>query len=189
MGRMETESRRRARRGEIQKIILSTVAAAGVLSIALLAPNSLKMLKALGISTSVRKNEVVNASRKRLIASGLLEYTPQGFLVLTKRGEKRLRWLELYDYKFKKPKRWDRKWRVLIFDIKEERKSTRNKIRQTLTVIGFTRLQDSVWVYPYDCEDLITLLKADFKVGKDLLYLIVDSIENDSWLKKHFGIE
>jgi hypothetical protein len=44
-----------------------------------------------------------------------------------------------------------------------------------------------VWVYPYDCEDLITLLKADFKIGKDLLYVITESIENDKWLRQSFG--
>ena len=188
MGKMETVSRRRAWRGEIQKIILGTVAAAGILSVALLAPNALRMLKVFGINSAGRKKEIITASRKRLVAQGLLEYTPNGFLKLTKQGERKLRELELHDYKFKKPKHWDKKWRVLIFDIKEERRPLRTKIRRTLTAIGFVRLQDSVWVYPYDCEDLITLLKADFKVGKDLLYLIVDSIENDQWLKKHFGI-
>lgn len=188
MGEMETTSRQRARRGEIQKTILRTVAAAGVLSVALLAPNALKMLKPFGANLIGRKKEIIIASRKRLVVQGLLEYAPNKLLKLTEQGKKRLRELELHDYSLKKPKRWDGKWRVLIFDIKEERRPLRNKIRRTLAVIGFIRLQDSVWVYPYDCEDLITLLKADFKVGKDLLYLIVDSIENDQWLKKHFGV-
>ena len=54
--------------------------------------------------------------------------------------------------------------------------------------IGFVRLQDSVWVYPYDCEDLIVLLKADFKIGKDVLYMIVDEMEGDTHLRKEFGL-
>ena len=77
---------------------------------------------------------------------------------------------------------------MLIFDIPEKRKSLREKVRTTLVSLGFKRLQDSVWVYPDDCEDLITLLKADFRVGKDLLYLIVDTIENDRVLREYFGI-
>lgn len=189
MGKMETESRRRTRRGEIQKIILSTVAAAGVLGAALLAPNALKMFNVLGRNVGGRKKEIVRASRDRLVIKGFLEYTPQGLLSLTKKGEQKLRVLKLHDFKLKRPKRWDGKWRVLIFDINENRRPLRDKIRRTLQSMGFIRLQDSVWVYPYACEDLITLLKADFRVGKDLLYLIVDSIENDLWLKKHFTIE
>ena len=77
---------------------------------------------------------------------------------------------------------------MVIFDIKEGRRSLRHTLRETLRAVGFTKLQYSVWVYPYDCEDLITLLKVDFKVGKDLIYVIADSIENDGWLKKRFGL-
>ena len=58
----------------------------------------------------------------------------------------------------------------------------------TLRDIGFIRLQNSVWVYPYDCEDLITLLKADFRVGKDVLYLVVEAMENDKEIRKHFRL-
>ena len=87
-----------------------------------------------------------------------------------------------------RPKRWDRKWRILIFDIPEYRKGLRDKIRRTLGVIGFVRLQDSVWVYPHDCEDLIAFLKADFRVGKDMLYMIVEELEGDGHLKRHFGL-
>ncbi|KKT75590.1 MAG: hypothetical protein UW71_C0001G0001, partial [Parcubacteria group bacterium GW2011_GWB1_44_7] len=54
--------------------------------------------------------------------------------------------------------------------------------------VGFMKLQKSVWVYPYDCEDFVNLIKADFKIGKDLLYLIVDSIENDKFIKEYFQL-
>ncbi len=185
---MEETSRKRTRKHALQKAILQTVAAAGVLSIALLAPNAPQFLKMFGLGKGGRNRERILNSRKRLVDYGLLEYNNKGFLKLTPKGETRLRQLELHEYKIKKPKQWDKKWRVLIFDIKEERRNLRDKIRRTLTTIGFVRLQDSVWVYPHDCEDLITLLKADFKIGKDILYLIVDTIENDSWLKKHFAL-
>jgi len=188
MGTLENKSRRRTRKGEIQKAILKTISAVGFLSIAVVAPNALKALTSFGIITSSRTGEVIIRSRKRLVQSGLLEYTPHGLLRLTEKGKVKLRQLELSDYALRKPKRWDKKWRVLIFDIKEERRLTRAKIRHALSTMGFVRLQHSVWVYPYDCEDTITLLKADFKLGKDLLYLIVDTIENDKKLKQTFGL-
>ena len=188
MGILEKESRKKARKGEIQKVILKTIAAVGFLSVALMAPNALKMLGSFGIKTSDGTKKAVMRSRKRLVQRGLLEYTPQGLLRLTEKGKMKLRQLELCDYALQKPKRWDKKWRVLIFDIKEERRSMRDKIRRALSIIGFVRLQHSVWVYPYDCEDVITLLKADFEIGKDLLYLIVDTIENDKKLKQIFKL-
>lgn len=126
--------------------------------------------------------------QQALVKNGLLARSDRGFLQLTPKGETRLRQCKLHDYKIAKPKKWDKKWRMLIFDVQEERRFLRDKIRRTLVAIGFQRLQYSVWVYPYDCEDLITLLKADFKIGKDLLYIISDSIENDTWLKKCFNL-
>ncbi|MDO8590424.1 MAG: hypothetical protein Q7R65_00415 [bacterium] len=188
MGILEKESRKRTRRGLIQKVILSSIATAGILSVVALAPNALQALSMLGFGKKNRQKETITNSRKKLVSYGLLEYAKKGFLKLTPKGEAKLRQLELHDYKLKKPKRWDKKWRVLIFDIREEKKLLRDKVRRTLGIIGFVRLQDSVWVYPYDCEDLMTLLKADFKVGKEMLYLIVDTIENDKVLKKQFGI-
>ena len=88
----------------------------------------------------------------------------------------------------KKPKHWDGKWRIVIYDLKERKRGLRDKLRNTLASFGFIRLQHSVWIYPYDCEDLIMLIKADFKIGKDILYLIVEKVENDIWLKRSFGL-
>ena len=61
-------------------------------------------------------------------------------------------------------------------------------MRRMLVAMGFLPLQRSVWVYPYDCEDVIVLLKADLRIGKDMLYLIVDELENDKWLRKEFDL-
>jgi len=53
----------------------------------------------------------------------------------------------------------------------------------------FFRLQDSVWVFPYDCEDFMALPKADLRVGRNVLYVIVEKIENDKHLNEHFGLK
>lgn len=188
MGKMELQSRLRTRKNNIQKMILGTVAAAGLLGIAVVAPNVIGAMAKLGIIPNKRQKEIIKRSRERLVSRGFLEYK-DGFLRLTKNGKVELRGLENIDFKLKKPKRWDKKWRVLIFDIKESKKSLREKIRRTLISIGFVRLQDSVWIYPYDCEDLVALLKADFKIGRDLLYMIVDELEYDTQLLEKFGLK
>ncbi len=184
---MEEKYRKGRRNRNIRKAILATVKVAGLLAVATLAPNSIQYLKSLGIVPGKRQKEIMSASKDRLINIGLLKYE-NGFLELTKKGEAELQLLEINDWKINKPKKWDGRWRVLIFDIPETRRPLRDKVRRTLSSIGFLRLQDSVWVYPHACEDLVNLLKADFKVGKDLLYLIVDSIENDGQLRKSFNL-
>ncbi|MFA5933800.1 MAG: hypothetical protein WC795_01065 [Candidatus Paceibacterota bacterium] len=194
MGNLEKEVRQRNRKANIQKIILATIYSVGMLSIALSAPKMTKLLAKFEPEFMKRQSRKYsfNRSVSRLKENGLIifEKTPKGtFISLTGKGEAKMRQLELRDYKIKKPKRWDGKWRMLIFDIKEERKGTRDKIRRTLLQIGFIRLQDSVWIYPYDCEDLITLLKADFKIGKDVLYVIAEKIEYDKPLIEAFNLK
>jgi len=177
-------------KGDITKIILAFVKTAGVVSAILVAPNVLMAFKKLGIiKMHNRQREVIQRARDTLIRNGYLEKSEKGFLILTERGEEKLRKFELNDYKLIIPKYWDKKWRVLIFDIPEYRGGLRDKIRNTLVSIGFMRLQDSVWVYPYDCAELVSFLKVDFKIGKDLLYMTVDSIENSRELVEYFGLK
>ncbi len=190
MGNLEKEVTKRRRRGELRNAVLMTIAAAGVLGVALVAPNVLYALKKMGISDfrGPRRKELINRARDRLIDAELLTRDEKGYLHITPKGQAQLNLLEAHNYQIKKPKRWDKKWRLLVFDIPEHRRGTRTKVRNTLQAIGFRRMQDSVWIYPYDCEDLVALLKADFKIGKDLIYLIAEAVENDSNLRKQFGL-
>ncbi|MBI5004024.1 CRISPR-associated endonuclease Cas2 [Candidatus Kaiserbacteria bacterium] len=187
MGKIEESGRKRKRRKDVTSFVLGTVALTGMLGVAMVAPNVLSAMGKLGLVPGRRQKEIINRARDRLVRDGLLER--DGFkLKLTSKGEAVLRRLEARDFASQAPKRWDGKWRVLIFDIPEYRKGLRDKVRRALRSIGFVRLQNSVWAYPYDCEDLIALLKADFKVGKDMLYMIVEELEGDWHLKKYFKI-
>lgn len=189
MGILEDMNAKRVRKNDVQRAILQTIAVAGMLSVAIVAPNALQVLKLFGYKPHKRQKEVIARSRSRLVERGLLSYNSQGILRLTPKGEAKLRQLEAHEYRLKKPKKWDGKWRLLIFDISEKQRSVRGRLRSTLQAIGFERLQNSVWVYPYPCEDLITLLKADFKIGNDVLYIIADTIENDKKLRENFNLK
>jgi len=185
MGKLEESSSRKVRKGELQRLILETVKLAGILSIGLVAPNVIKAMNKLGIISNKRQNEIVSSSASKLAKKGLLKFNGK-YYELTDEGGMKLRQLELQGYKLIRPKKWDGKWRVVIFDIPEKKRKVRDRIRNLFTSAGLYRLQDSVWVYPYDCEDIIGLLKTDFGVGKDVLYLIVDEIENDRHLREEF---
>jgi len=187
MGKKEKESRQKTRRKNLKKIILGTVAATGVISVALLAPNVIGAMGKLGLLPHGRQKESICTARNRLVRQGLLVHEGHK-LVLTQKGEKMLRMMEASNFVIQKPRRWDHKWRILIFDIPEKKRIIRDKIRRTLSTIGFIQLQQSVWLYPYDCEDVVNLLKADLRVGKDLLYLIVDSLEYDERFRRRFGL-
>ncbi|MES3031840.1 MAG: CRISPR-associated endonuclease Cas2 [Patescibacteria group bacterium] len=193
MGNLEQDIKKKDKRKNIQKIILSTVFAAGMVSVALVAPNVLSAIKKLEGSFQRKKNlkYSINESFTRLMEKGLIEIVEingKKVASITKKGESKLDFLDKHNFNLKIPKKWDGRWRVVIFDIKESRRRTRFLLRKTLSQIGFVRLQNSVWLYPYDCEDIISLLKADFKIGKDVLYMIVEKLENDWHLRKIFNL-
>jgi len=187
MGKIEEKNRKRSRRENLQKIILETVATAGVLSIGLVAPNVIGVMNKLGILPNPRRREYVSSSASKLVRRGLMEFK-DGYYQLTVDGERILRRWEMSDYKFNKPRKWDGKWRMIIFDIPEKKRKIRKQISELFTQASLYRLQDSVWVYPYDCEDIIGLLKTDFGIGKDLLYIIANEIENDRNIRAEFNL-
>lgn len=168
-------------------MILKTIAISGILAVGLLAPNVVGAMGKLGFLPHKRQKESVSSSASKMAKKGLLKFNGK-FYELTPLGQVRMRKWEFADFKLRTPKRWDKKWRVIIFDIPEKKRKIRDEIRSLFHKARLYRLQDSVWVYPYDCEDIITLLKTDFGVGKDVLYLIVDELENDKYLREFFGL-
>ncbi|MEI7513135.1 MAG: CRISPR-associated endonuclease Cas2 [bacterium] len=174
-------------RGEVTKTILAVIKVAGILSIALVAPNVIGALDKLGIiQTSNRKKEIIDSTTSRLIRKGYLKRNEDGYLRLTKKGREKLDEQTSNDYVFEIPKKWDKKWRVVTFDIPEKRKTARDRLRRALISIGFCRMQNSVWIFPYDCEDLTILLKAEFKMGDEVIYFETGKFAGDQVLRNYF---
>ncbi len=184
---MEKRSKERLHNSRLQRAVLAAAESIAELSTGMLTRSIYTMYKLVDRRERERKYRSILAARERLLKNGLLRRAGK-FVELTTKGREKLREWEKHDYQLPHPKKWDGKWRVLIFDIPERRKELREKVRNTLRAIGFKWLQDSVWVYPFDCEDFVTLLKADFHIGKDLLYIIAEAIENDRKLRDHFEV-
>lgn len=187
MGHIEELHRKRVRRAYLKTLILGSIAAAGGLSIALIAPNVIGALVKTGIVPKKRQEEHITIARKRLKKEGAL-IEKNGFLRVSPKGLRQLYSLSLSLASPPPQKKWDEKWRIMIFDIPEHRRAIRNRVRNLLHSSGFVRVQHSVWLYPYPCEEFVALLKADVKVGHGMLYLIVDSLENDQRFREMFGL-
>ena len=106
-------------------------------------------------------------------------------IILTERGRFRKLTKDLKNMRIPKPVAWDKKWRLLIFDIQEIQIVTRNAFRRELKRLGFIQFQQSAWIYPYPCEEEVDFLAEYFKVNKFLTLLTV-KIENDNPLKSKF---
>ena len=183
------------RRTNIQKIVLRTIATAGFLSFALLAPNALQLLavteKGSGKRRRMNPKYLIDTAFGKLLTQGFvrIEDGKNGRVArLTQEGVRRLGGMIARSPDSRKHKRWDKRWRMVIYDIPETRKGTRLALQRTLRTFGFYQLQASVWIYPYECEELLILLKADFKIGKDVLYGVVEKVEGDEKVREYFEL-
>lgn len=193
MGIVETEAKRKHRNTNIQQTLLATVALAGVVLVAAIAPNAPSALAKLPGVRRAQLRYRYRTALGRLAAQGYIAFEKRDgkqYARITEEGSKVLAFeQEKAKLSNIKKKRWNGRWRVVIFDVPERRRQTRDRLRDIMKEVGFVHLQDSVWVFPYDCEDFITLLKTKLKIGAAILYMVVEHIENDKHLREHFGLK
>lgn len=124
-----------------------------------------------------RGNYIETATRKR-----------KKFIRVTDKG----RLIVLQDMVCEKIKNsvWDKKWRMVIFDVPENNRKERDFLRSYLKSFGFKELQKSVWVFPYDIErEFQQFLKLCNKnIEGDLRFITTEKISNDGDLKRFFKL-
>ena len=108
-------------------------------------------------------------------------------LRLTKKGRLKALNCQLNNIKNKKEK-WDRKWRMVAFDIPQSYKRGRDALRRKLKKIGFCELQKSVFITPYECKEEIKALVKFFDLEKYVRFGILEYIDNEALFIKYFKI-
>lgn len=191
MGTFESHARQVRTKNYVQQTVLACVGVAGILAVAMIAPNVFQALPHL-TGNKYKFGYRARTATGRLAQKGYVRFIERKgmkYVEITGRGK---RMLELEQQKNvligRIRKRWDGRWRMIIFDIPEKRSNVRKRLRSMMQGLGFLLLQESVWVFPYDCEEIVALLKAELRVGKDVLYVIAEQIENDKPIKKHFNL-
>lgn len=110
-------------------------------------------------------------------------------IFLTEKGRKKAGRFQIDSLKITKPKKWDGKWRIVIFDIAQLENLKRNAFRGKLKELGFKCLQKSVWIHPYRCQDEVSLLRDFFGLAKkDIRLIVAEKIEDDDYFKKIFKL-
>lgn len=120
---------------------------------------------------------------------GLIRKVCEGksdYIELTEKGVERLDKLETWDIKVVRPKKWDKRWRIVIYDIKEKDRTTRNAIRKILYKIGFLQIQKSVFVYPFECNAEIDQICKVYGERDAIKYMIADIIEGEESIIEKF---
>ncbi len=109
-------------------------------------------------------------------------------LILTDDGKDRILRHEIDKIEIKKPAHWDNLWRMVIFDIPEDKKPGRDALNVKLKEIGFYPMQKSVFIHPYECKDEIDFIIELFELAPHVRFLRVKDIDIELHLKDIFHL-
>jgi len=129
---------------------------------------------------SLEKNEIIDLEEKD--GKIFVRLKDKNNLTIIKYSTK-----ALLDFK-KKKKKWNKKWFLVFFDIPEIQRNKRNYLRKFLVDIGFYQYQKSVYIFPYECEKEITLIKKIVEGAKYMKYLVTEKIEDEKLIKSFFKL-
>lgn len=187
------------KRGQTVKMILEALGRAGLIVLAAAEPRVNVTLRSELSRYDKYISQNASFSKKRidntfyyLRRKGLLDIEYRGrqiYISLTKAGEKQAGKYKIDDLKINKPQKWDKKWRILIFDIKDKQRIKREALRGKIKELGLFQLQKSVWVSPYEFKKEMATLREFFGLtGAEMKIIEASNIEDDLPIKHHFNL-
>lgn len=114
------------------------------------------------VNYEVIKNALLTAKKRGWMKTVRRKAMPE----ITEEGKRRLTSIiPQYDEK----RIWDEKMHLVTYDIPEERKKDREILRGYLRSIGCGKLQDSVWMTPYDPTDILRSFIDERSLGGTII--------------------
>lgn len=178
------------RRGEIARDILRLIGAGAVMGAVVAAPNVAQLLDMFDPKGRAQRNKIWKAikyleSQERI---RIAEEKGERTLVLTRQGQVALDELSIEELRVQPPRTWDRKWRIVMFDIPMYKSRNRIPFRAKIQDLGFEMYQKSVWVYPYECRQEVLMVAEHYEVREYIRYLTVEEMSNMREFVKKFDL-
>ena len=182
----------RYRIGSVQKKILLLLLTSGTL---LLTHSPRTYYRALGLVPKAWKEIDRESLRKAIEAldrSKLVDIRDRSdgttVMTLSENGRKRALLYNFDTMSIPQPKRWDGRWRLVLFDIPEKKKKARDALRFKLRQLGFHELQKSVFVHPYPCHNEIEFLIEMYMLRRHVCTAELVAVSHEPLLKQKFHL-
>jgi len=96
-------------------------------------------------------------------------------ILVTKKGADKILKIKLKTKERKR--RVDGKWQMLIFDIPERKRRLRDLLRESLYLLSYKMLQQSVWVCPYDVLKETEAILRKYSLDSYTKLFLIEEIE------------
>jgi len=171
--------------------LLRIITLMSITATALLAPNAIQLFdKPLrkyfkGLDEQDRQRQLRKALSYMKYKNLVTDNYEHG-LHITQKAKQRLQKLSFDEIAIPSPKTWDRKWRIVFFDIPEKQKSSRDGFAAKMRLLGFKVLQRSVFVHPFACRNEVVRVAMHYHVRNYVSYIETNHIDNEKVLRQRF---
>lgn len=124
---------------------------------------------------------------RNMKAQGYLTGDYEHSLRLTPKAKKRYERIVLDSLTITQPEIWDKKWRIIMYDIPQKQATSRQAFGRKLREIGCHQLQKSVWITPFPCLETIEAISAHYDIADNVSYFDTSSINNQSIVVDRFN--
>jgi len=178
--------------GKVQKKILLLLLAGVALGLTRSPTRQWGIIKELGREWNKIDRIALRQSIKALYRSNLISRKNNDdgttSLVLNKKGKELALTYNLETFFLAPQKRWDGTWWMVMFDVPEKHKKSRDAFRFHLKRLGFFEYQKSVFITPYPCAKEIEYLREFWRIKPFVRIVLVDKLDNETHLKSHFKL-
>lgn len=164
----------RTRTRVISRGVIKTLGFAGAISTALVAPNMTVLLESYmkHLDKKDARRTLHYLKYRKLVE--VKEKNGEYYYKLTSKGIAKFEKIILEELAISIPRKWDTKWRAVIFDIPKKHNSARPQFLYHLHILGFYKLQDSLWIHPFECEKQIGVLLKYFRLEPFVTYALIE---------------
>ncbi len=174
--------------------ILRFIAGGGFLTIGILAPNSTKIFDKPAIKFLDKLDKRAQDRELRRVTHymkqrGLITFGTKDYehgIELTDLGIAKLNKIKFSQLSISRPEKWDKKWRIIFFDVPEIERAKRNSLTLKIKQLGLQQLQKSIWIHPYPFRGEIEYVGEILGVRNYITYIEVESIDNQMELQVRF---
>jgi len=178
--------------GPVQQKIILLLLAGIALSLSRSPRKQLKIIRGIGEEWKEIDQRALTRAIAGLYQNRLIEEREHSdgttTIVLNTAGKREALRYNLNKIQIATPARWDKKWRIVLFDIPEREKKLRDTFRWHLKQLKFYEFQKSAFIFPYDCRKELDYIIEFYRARKYIRLVTAESVDNGLHMRKIFDL-
>ncbi len=157
--------------------IIKILGVGSAIGVVIVAPNSGILIDEIYKQVDKRNRQKARRAMSRLKYRSLVEVkvvAGESYYRLSQKGLARYKKMLIEELSIATPKSWDKKWRLVMFDIPKIKSTQRQTLLEKLKSLDFYMLQNSAWIHPFECAEQIGVLVSYLELDKYVSLLVVE---------------